>query len=942
MTGIDLGEREVQFAEMAPLDVRLPGARARRGGQLLRGRGRRGARVSDVHARRCGALKEHVLQRWEAADRDPSLVEDGALNVVVVGGGPTGVESAGALAELYRASSPRITRASPQEKARIVLVEAGPSCSRCSSTNIRAYTQKALEKRSVEVLLGEIVASVTPTRVTLKSGTVLDAHTLVWGAGLQASPLVAVARARAPEGNRIAAEPDLSLAGHPRCSPSATSRGSPTRRRSRCSRSSARSRSRPASTPARTSRGASRARRPSRSSTTTRARWRRSDAARRSCRCRGGRTMKGRAALARVGRRPPRAPVHRRGPGQGGGGLDVGGVHARAPAAAITREHGARTRAREGVTMARRARTPAGTETARARERRPADVFVVFGITGDLAKVMTFRSLYRLEQRGLLDCPIVGVAVDDWTVDQLVERARDVDRGNRRAARRGGLRPLRRPALLRAGRLRRRRDLRARRRGDQAARRAPVFYLEIPPFLFGTVVKGLAEAGLTQDRARRRREAVRPRPRPRPARSPTSCTSTSTSRSSTGSTTTSGRWASRRSSTSGSRTRCSSRSGTGTTSSACRSRWRRTSASRTAATSTTRSARCATSSSTTSCRSSRAAAMEPPGGRRPDDAQGRAGRALPRRRDRRPGALRARPVRRLPRRSTASPPDSTTETYAALRLDIDNWRWSGVPFFIRTGKRLPVDPDRGAARLQAPAAARLRGLRPTSPSPTSSSIKLDPSTGVRLVLEARRADTPRPEPIKLDMEFAEEGGEGADAVRGAAPRGDGRPEHALHPPGRRRGDVADHAAAARRAAAGRTRTRRARGAREAADDARRRPRPLARPLDRRHERRRPRRGRAAERGRAVAVPADRRLRVPLQLPHRRARRARRRDRLALRAALRLAERVRQPARPAGRASSASAPFGINHPTARVLRAGHERARDDLEDAGAAGSSSATR
>jgi glucose-6-phosphate 1-dehydrogenase len=52
------------------------------------------------------------------------------------------------------------------------------------------------------------------------------------------------------------------------------------------------------------------------------------------------------------------------------------------------------------------------------------DVFVIFGITGDLAKVMTFRSLYRLEQRNMLDCPIVVVAVDDWSVDQLVERAR--------------------------------------------------------------------------------------------------------------------------------------------------------------------------------------------------------------------------------------------------------------------------------------------------------------------------------------------------------------------------------------------------------------------------------------------------------------------------------------------------------------------------------------
>ena len=48
-----------------------------------------------------------------------------------------------------------------------------------------------------------------------------------------------------------------------------------------------------------------------------------------------------------------------------------------------------------------------------------ADVFVVFGITGDLAKVMTFNSLYRLEQRGLLDCPIVGVAVSDWSADDL-------------------------------------------------------------------------------------------------------------------------------------------------------------------------------------------------------------------------------------------------------------------------------------------------------------------------------------------------------------------------------------------------------------------------------------------------------------------------------------------------------------------------------------------
>src|SRR4249919_784229 len=63
--------------------------------------------------------------------------------------------------------------------------------------------------------------------------------------------------------------------------------------------------------------------------------------------------------------------------------------------------------------------------TDQEQTQQVADVFVVFGITGDLAKVMTFRSLYRLERRGLVDCPIVGVAVDDWNVDQLVERARE-------------------------------------------------------------------------------------------------------------------------------------------------------------------------------------------------------------------------------------------------------------------------------------------------------------------------------------------------------------------------------------------------------------------------------------------------------------------------------------------------------------------------------------
>src|SRR5512144_1032215 len=139
-------------------------------------------------------------------------------------------------------------------------------------------------------------------------------------------------------------------------------------------------------------------------------------------------------------------------------------------------------------------RRPAGSSDS---EAAPADVLVVFGITGDLAKVMTFRSLYRLEARGLLQCPILGVAVDDWTVDQLVDRARESIEGTgehldetvfaRMAARLSYV-----PGDFA--------DPGTYQRVAEAIKGAelPVFYLEIPPFLFAPVVKGLAGADLVR------------------------------------------------------------------------------------------------------------------------------------------------------------------------------------------------------------------------------------------------------------------------------------------------------------------------------------------------------------------------------------------------------------------------------------------------------------
>src|SRR4051794_18585808 len=122
-------------------------------------------------------------------------------------------------------------------------------------------------------------------------------------------------------------------------------------------------------------------------------------------------------------------------------------------------------------------------------DQQPADVLVIFGITGDLAKVMTLRSLYRLERRGLLTCPIVGVAVDDWTADDLRQRAKEAivdggepldpevfDRFAQRLSYVAG--DFADPATF------------ARVAAATKGKEKPVFYLEIPPFLFGDVVKG--------------------------------------------------------------------------------------------------------------------------------------------------------------------------------------------------------------------------------------------------------------------------------------------------------------------------------------------------------------------------------------------------------------------------------------------------------------------
>ncbi|MGZ6029741.1 MAG: NAD(P)/FAD-dependent oxidoreductase [Myxococcaceae bacterium] len=215
VTGIDLAQRTVRFKEMTPISydylVLALGAEVNFFG--VTGAAEHAFPLYTLAD--AVRLKEHILERWEAADRDPGLAADGALSVVVVGGGPTGIESVGAMAELYRGDFTKDYPGLPQDQARLMLVEAGKALFPMFKSDIRTYTQRLLRKRGVEVMLGEIVASVAPTRVTLKSGKVLKAHTLIWGAGLQGGAIVRSLGLELERGNRIPVGPELAIAGHP-------------------------------------------------------------------------------------------------------------------------------------------------------------------------------------------------------------------------------------------------------------------------------------------------------------------------------------------------------------------------------------------------------------------------------------------------------------------------------------------------------------------------------------------------------------------------------------------------------------------------------------------------------------------------------------------------------------------------------------------------------
>lgn len=158
-------------------------------------------------------IRSHVLRCFEAADADPSLVEHGALTVLVAGGGPTGVEVAGALTELFTMVLAKDFRRLDLSKARVVLVEMLPHVLGPFSEGNREHAAEALRDRNVDLRLGEKIEEVDGGGVRLGSGGRIPAQTVVWALGVRANPLADALGLEQTKGGRIVVGPDQRVPG---------------------------------------------------------------------------------------------------------------------------------------------------------------------------------------------------------------------------------------------------------------------------------------------------------------------------------------------------------------------------------------------------------------------------------------------------------------------------------------------------------------------------------------------------------------------------------------------------------------------------------------------------------------------------------------------------------------------------------------------------------
>ena len=160
-------------------------------------------------------IRGRILSAFEAAERESDVARRTALlTFVIIGAGPTGVELAGTIADLARDTLPPDFRAIDTRMTNVLLVEAGPRVLPGYPETLSDYAKSALEKLGVEVALGEAVTEVGEGRVTL-GGRSVRAETIIWAAGVRASPAAEWLGAAADAAGRILVAPDLSVPGHP-------------------------------------------------------------------------------------------------------------------------------------------------------------------------------------------------------------------------------------------------------------------------------------------------------------------------------------------------------------------------------------------------------------------------------------------------------------------------------------------------------------------------------------------------------------------------------------------------------------------------------------------------------------------------------------------------------------------------------------------------------
>ena len=161
-------------------------------------------------------LRRKILLAFERAENEMSEDERHRLmTFVVIGGGPTGVELAGAIAELARYALAKDFRAIDPTMSRIVLVEAGPRILPSFPEKLSAAAQRALEKLGVEVRTGEAVTRLRRGRRDSRAARRIDSGTVVWAAGVAASPAAQWLGRRHDRAGRVEVEPDLTVPGHP-------------------------------------------------------------------------------------------------------------------------------------------------------------------------------------------------------------------------------------------------------------------------------------------------------------------------------------------------------------------------------------------------------------------------------------------------------------------------------------------------------------------------------------------------------------------------------------------------------------------------------------------------------------------------------------------------------------------------------------------------------